>query len=195
MDNLEQKLRKIVMTGIGAIVDTVEKSREAIKGFAQSEQANDLEKKGEDAVRDAMDFGNKAVKQVKNAFSDAEIRQQMDKEKAYLSDLARKVKSLSDDQRDVMDGLMRDMDKKDGQDSHHETDEEHQGIGKPGVTESEYDRGMEERPYQRCGSGPCETDDLVDCPTPTAPDDEANAKRSQTNHMNDHIKQNVPRDY
>lgn len=198
MDNLEQKLRKIVMTGIGAIVDTVEKSKDAIKGFAQSEQVSDFAKKGEEAVKDAVALGNKAVNHVKNVFTDAEIADKMEKEKAKLTDLAKKVDALSKDQRDVFESLLKDLHEAKSCDvcgMETPNEEDLQGVGKPGVTESDFDLEVDDQSYSRCASEPGKPHDPQDCPTPTAPDDDENAKRSQTRNMNDHIKQSIPLDY
>ncbi len=64
-------------------------------------------------------------------------------------------------------------------------------LGHEGVTESPFDLPVDEKSYDEVR----ENVEPSAVPTPTAPDDERNASRSQTDGMNEHIPQSVPRDY
>jgi len=56
------------MAGIGAIAMGVEKTKEAISHFAESNLGSELAKKGEKAYQAAVDKGNQEVEKVKGAF-------------------------------------------------------------------------------------------------------------------------------
>jgi hypothetical protein len=51
VDSFEENLKKVVTTSIGAIISTVEKSRDAIMEFARSEKANEFSQKGEEVLQ------------------------------------------------------------------------------------------------------------------------------------------------
>lgn len=64
-------------------------------------------------------------------------------------------------------------------------------LGKPGVTSSQHDLPADKNSYKQVQ----QADQPQNVSTPTSPDDEMNSKRSQTDNMNAHIKQNVPPDF
>ena len=72
MDNLEEKLKNNDLSGIGAIANTVEKSKYAIVEFVSSDKGKSLADKGEEVVQSAVDAGTKAVQKVKDAISETE---------------------------------------------------------------------------------------------------------------------------
>ncbi|NLW20402.1 MAG: hypothetical protein GXY84_03405 [Clostridiales bacterium] len=183
MDQLDDKLRNIVLAGIGAVVQTVEKSRDAIADFAKSAEAKSLADKGEKAVQSAVDAGAQALKKVKDAITEAELNDRVRKEKDRLKNLARQVHELSAEQTEVFDELLRRLREKppemsfgpiEGKDPPSE-----EALGPPGVS------GAAQVP-QNDGKKPY---------SPTSPDDEYNVRRIQTNVMNEHLKQNVPPDF
>lgn len=189
MDQLEEKLRKIVMTGIGAIVETVEKSKDALAELAGSEQVKNLANKGEKAVQSAVDAGAQAVNRVKSALSEAELNDKIRREKERLKNLAQQVSDLTRDQMEVFETLLKQIKEKPAEMSYGPVEGKdppsEEALGKPGVTESAFvpkpgDTGKAKKPEHF---------------SPTAPDDEHNIRRLQTNTMNEHLKQNVPPDF
>ncbi|NLM86748.1 MAG: hypothetical protein GX171_08660 [Clostridiales bacterium] len=197
MDQLDDKIRKIVMTGIGAIVETVEKSKDAIVGFAGSDQAKALVDKGEKAVQSALDSGSKVVKKVKDALSEAEVKDRVKKEKERLTNLAKQVSELSPDQLEVFEALVKNFKEKPQETSFGPLEGKHpqseEALGKPGVTESDLDPDPDDMTSPDLAEKA--KHDPLKPVTPTAPDDEQNAKRQQANAMNEHLKQNVPPDF
>ena len=197
MENLDEKLKRIVMAGIGAIIGSVEKSRDAIIGFAESELAQDLAKKGEDAVDTAVQAGSKVVKKAVDAVMEAGEHGRENGRKASLTDLAYKIHALNADERAAVDAMVSELDDikaKAAEKAAHETAGEDDHIGKPGVTESEYDLDIQ-HPGQNGRQQESKGKDPLSSATPTAPDDDLNVKRSQTNNMNEHLKQSVPPDF
>ena len=197
MDQLEEKLRKIVLASIGAIASTVEKSKDAIVEFAGSDQAKNLADKGEKMVQSAIDAGSQAFKRVKDALSEADVKERVRKEKERLKSLAQQVRDLSEDQREVFDTLLKELKEKKTETSFGPAEGKHppseDALGKPGVTESDFDL-----PHDSIGDPNLAEKSRrapLDPVTPTSPDDEHNAKRVQTNTMNEHLKQNVPPDF
>lgn len=195
MDYLDDKLRKIVMAGIGAIAETVEKSRDAIAGFAGSEQAKALADKGEKTVQSVVDAGAQAFKKVKTALSEAELEERIRREKERLKALAGQVRDLTGDQLEVFEEMLKELRKepersfgpKEGKDPASE-----EALGKAEVHESDFDPPLDNPKNPLDGKvkkGP------LDPVTPTSPDDEHNIKRMQANAMNEHLKQNVPPDF
>jgi len=202
-------LQKIVMSGIGAIVTGVEKSRDAIRDFVDSDLARDLTQKGEKAVQAAVDAGSKAVhaaanagskavEQVRGVFTESEEHKEKRRETTRVTDVAYLFHALSAQQReevrrmvDELDQISRDAEQR------KEAGEEplpDDGIGKPGVTDTDFDLGAKYPPKgQKAPQRP--GDDPLAYATPTAPDDDMNVRRSQTNNMNEHLKQNVPPDF
>lgn len=173
MAGLEKEIRRIIMAGLGAIGNTVEKSKDAIEGFVRSDGLKNMAEKGEDMFHSAVEMGKKAVNKVKDSFTEDEIEQKVREEKERLTRLAREVRQLGPEERRILDRLVAD-----GENAVFSGDE---GIGKPGVNESPHD--LEADPHDPDG------------PTPTAPDDDRNTAKVQTRHMNDHIQQNVPPEY
>lgn len=202
MDKFEDKLKQIVMAGIGAIASTVEKSRDAIVEFAGSEQAKNLADKGEKTVQSVVDAGSQAIKKVKEALTEADLNERVRKEAQKLRSLAIQLHELTDDQREVVDEMLRDLKAAKPDDAaamgsfgplEGKDRKSEEALGKPGVHESDFD------PPQDDVSDPKLAEQAKKDPlkpvTPTAPDDEHNAKRVQTNTMNEHLKQNVPPDF
>lgn len=107
MDNLEEKIKKIVMTGVGVVVDTAEKTKDAIVGFVNSDQAKELADKGEKAVQSALDAGNKAFTKVKEMFTEAELKERVAREKERLTSLAKQVGALTEQQLEVFNELLQ----------------------------------------------------------------------------------------
>lgn len=114
MEQWEDRVRRIVMAGIGAIAGTVEKSRDAIVKFAGSEQARNLADKGEKAVQSVVDAGEKAFEKVKGAISEADLKERVRRETQRLKSLAAQLHGLSDEQREVVDAMVQDLRDKGG---------------------------------------------------------------------------------
>lgn len=183
MDHLEEKLKNIVLSGIGAIANTVEKSKDAIVEFVSSDKGKSLADKGEEVVQSAVDAGTKAVQKVKDAISEAELNDRIKKEKDRLKNLAKQVHELSSDQKEVFDAYLQRLADKPVEQSFGPVEgkdpKSEEAIGKPGVNDEEF--------FPRADSHKDKS--------PIAPDDEQNVKRMQTNTMNEHLKQNVPYDF
>ncbi len=185
MDHIEEKLKNIVLAGIGAIANTVEKSKDAIVDFVSSDSGKSLAQKGEQVVQSAVDAGSKAYQKVKDALSEAELKDRMKAEKERLKSLAKQVYTLSEDEKEVFDSYLKkyqtepeavSFGPEEGKDPKSE-----EALGKPGVTDVEFGQPTKEPSQQPL--------------SPTAPDDEDNVKRMQTDTMNEHLKQNVPYDF
>lgn len=202
-------LKKIVMSGIGAIVTGVEKSRDAIRDFMNSDLAQGLAEKGEKAVQAAVDAGSKAVhaaaeagskavEQVRGVFAEPEAQKEKRREATRLADVAYLYHALSAQQRDEVQRMVGELDQiaRDAE-AKKEAGEEalpDDGIGKPGVTDTDFDLDAKYPPKgKKAAVNPA--DDPLAYASPTAPDDDLNVRRSQTNNMNEHLKQNVPPDF
>lgn len=109
MEQWEDKIKRIVMAGIGAIAGTVEKSRDAIVKFAGSEQAKNLADKGEKAVQSVVDAGEKAFEKVKGAISEADLKERVRRETQRLKSLAAQLHELSGEQREVVDAMVQEL--------------------------------------------------------------------------------------
>ena len=93
MDVVEEggsQLKKIVMSGLGAIVTGVEKAGEAIKDFAESDLAGELSEKGEQAFKTAVDAGSRAVEKVKEIVRPKPAEEVKDAGKPAAKELAAK---------------------------------------------------------------------------------------------------------
>lgn len=185
------------MAGIGAIASTVEKSKDAIVEFAGSDQAKALADKGEKAVQSVVDAGSQAYRKVKDALTEAEVNERVRREKERLKALAQQVHGLSREQLEVYEELLRGLSEKkpemsygpaEGKDPRSE-----EALGRAEVHESDFDPPQDSigdpKLVEKSRKSP------LDPVTPTSPDDEHNAKRVQTNTMNEHLKQNVPPDF
>ncbi|NLX83177.1 MAG: DUF810 domain-containing protein [Clostridiales bacterium] len=186
MDHIEEKLKNIVLAGIGAIANTVEKSKDAIVDFVSSDSGKSLADKGEQVVQSAVDAGNKAYQKVKDALSETELRNRMNTEKERLKALAKQVHALTDDEREVFTTYLKkyqtepapvSFGPEEGKDPKSE-----EALGKPGVSDTVFGQPQDKKSSNQPLS-------------PTSPDDEGNVKRMQTNTMNEHLKQNVPYDF
>ena len=193
MDSFEENLKKVVTTSIGAIISTVEKSRDAIMEFARSEKANELSQKGEEALQSVLDAGGQAVNKVREAVAAVDENEKARREKAKMVDLAYKLQSLDASKREELDRLLDDLKKAKTPPTEGGTDVPDDGIGKPGVTESYFDREIT-MPDKSEPKKPAGRDPLASA-TLTSPDDDQNVRRSQTNNMNVHLKQDVPPDF
>ena len=107
----EENLKKVVTASLGAIISTVEKSRDAIMEFARSDKARELSQKGEEALQDVLDAGSQAVNKVREAVAAAEVNEKARREKARLVDLAYKIHSLDAPRREELDRLLNDLEK------------------------------------------------------------------------------------
>ena len=199
MDKLDEKLRNIVLAGIGAVVKTVEKSRDAIAELASSPGTKALADKGEKAVQSAVDAGAQAVMIFDSwggVLADGAF-QRARKEKDRLKSLARQVHELSKEQGEVFEELLRQLREKppemsfgpiEGKDPVSE-----EALGPPGVS------GLTDIPEPDSKLDPATAGKARHKPlgtfSPTAPDDDQNIRRLQTNVMNEHLKQNVPPDF
>lgn len=197
MDNFDEKLKQIVLAGIGAIANTVEQTRDAIVQFSGSQQAKDLAKKGEEAVQSAVDAGSQAIKKVKDAFSEAEQAEQAKKEAERLKKLARDLHGLSPDHRAQVDALLAKLSEDPYESSFGPAEgkdpQSEEALGPPGVS------GLGKVPFPDSKQDPA-TDqksrkDPLGTYSATAPDDDHNVRRIQTDAMNEHLKQNVPPDF
>lgn len=185
---LDKEIRKVIMAGLGAITDTVEKSKDAIENFVQSDGVKNMAEKGEDLFQSAVDMGKKAVDKVKKTFTEDEIEEKVREKKERLTRLAREVRQLSAAERAIFNRLVDD-----GEEAFYTGEE---GIGKPGVQDSPYDLEVNSDTYRPKAEIPYEaTQDNPDRPTPTAPDDDLNTSKVKSNNMNEHIPQNVPPRY
>lgn len=173
MASLDKEIRKIIMAGLGAISNTVEKSKDAIEDFVQSDGVKNMAEKGEGVFQSAVELGKKAVDKVKDTFTEDEIEQKVREERERLMRLAREVRGLSADERKILNKLVDE-----GEGARFSGDE---GIGQPGVKDSPHDLDADP-------SSP-------NSASPTAPDDDLNTAKVQTLHMNEHIQQNVPPEY
>lgn len=187
MENFDEKLKKIVTTGIGAVVSGVEKSRDAILEFAESDLAKDLSRKGEEVVRAAVETGSGIVKKVRDAVKEEDGKGKERRDIARLTDLAYVIHGLRPEQRAEVHRMVGELDEikakgeaKTGEDEISPED----AIGRDGVQESDFDLEAGQP-----------ADEPLTGASPTAPDDDLNVKRSQTNNMNGHLKQNVPPDF
>ena len=131
MDNFEEKIKKIVMTGVGAVVDTAEKAKDAIVGFAKSDQAKDLAHKGEKAVQSALDAGNKAFEKVKEIITDAELKERVAREKERLTSLAKQVGELTEQQLEVFNELLKQYRDSHSDSSGQDADEDSEPVADP----------------------------------------------------------------
>lgn len=183
--SLDKEIRKIIMAGLGAISNTVEKSKDAIEEFVHSDGVKNMAEKGEDVFHSAVELGRKAVDKVKDTFTEAEIEQKVREEKERLIRLAREIRQLGAEERKLLDRL---VDEGEGTAF---TGEE--GIGQPGVTDSPYDLEINPQTYRPVSVDPYDLS--PDHPSPTSPDDDANTAKVKTKHMNKHIPQNVPPEY
>jgi hypothetical protein len=190
VDSFEENLKKVVTTSIGAIISTVEKSRDAIMEFARSEKANEFSQKGEEVLQSVLDAGGQAVNKVREAVAAVDENEKARREKARLVDLAYKLHSLDASKREELDRLLDDLKKAKTPPTKVGTDMTDDGIGNPGVTESGFDRNTTLAGMPGCKK-PGNRDPLASA-TPTSPDDDQNVRRSQTNNMNVHLKQDVP---
>lgn len=181
MASLDKEIRKVIMAGLGAISNTVEKSKDAIEEFVQSDGVKHMVEKGEDVFQSAVELGRKAVDKVRDTFSEDEIEEKVREERERLTRLAREIRQLGAEERAILDKLISE----DDGDAEGAGDE---GIGKSGVHESPFDLEAEPRPADPHKAKP-------DHPSPTAPDDDANTSKVQTRSMNEHIQQQVPPEY
>ena len=188
MAGLDKEIRKIIMASIGAITETVEKSKDAIENFVQSEGVKNMAEKGEGVFHSAVDMGRKAVDKVKQTFTEDEIEEKVRQEKERLTRLAREVRQLNAAEREIFNRLVED-----GEEAFYTGEE---GIGKPGVHDSPRDFQVDPNTYRPKAEVPYEeTIDDPDRPTPTAPDDDMNTSKVKSNNMNNHSPQNVPPRY
>lgn len=177
-ESLEDKLLRIVKAGVGMVAETVEKSKEAISGFASKENVQNLASKGEQTLEQVKSFGTDAFERVKKTWTDADIMGMVKSKSEKLRKLAQEVHALPAEERGAFNDLLDRMDAagpaEDG--SLHSDEPFEFGRTQP----SEYAEFAESAP---------------DNHSPTAPDDEANTAKIETNDVNDHIPQNVPPEY
>ncbi len=197
MESFEDKLKRIVNASIGAISTAVEKSRDAIMEFAESEKVKELSGKGEEVLAKVFDAGANAVDKVKNFAQNFDAKDEESRRKARLVDLAYRMQQLSDEERQEVGRLVNDLEEntRKSQEKTAETPEApRNGIGDFGVKESAFDlktRNVNSHPEEQASIS---TEPMAHT-SPTYPEDDLNAKRSQTNNMNDHLNQGVPPDY
>lgn len=117
---LDEKIKNIAMAGIGAVVDIVEKSRDVLAEFANSDKAKEWAQKGEEAVHSVAEAGTQALQKVKNALSEAELKNKADKQMIYLKELAQKVSRLGKEEREMFQNLLHQYDTKESQNENKE---------------------------------------------------------------------------
>ena len=148
-----------------------------------------LADKGEKAVQSAVDAGTQAFNRVKSALTEAELNDKIRKEKDRLRNLAQQVSDLSSDQLEVFEALLKQIKEKPAEMSYGPVEGKdppsEEALGKPGVTESAFVPKPEVAAKSKA----------PEHFSPTAPDDEHNIRRLQTDSMNEHLQQNVPPDF
>jgi hypothetical protein len=197
MESFDDKLKRIVNASIGAITSAVEKSRDAIMDFAESERMKELSHKGEEVLAKVFDAGASAVDRVKGFAQNFDVKDEESRRKARLVDIAYKMQALTPEERQEVGRLVNDLDEntRKSQEETEKTPEAPEGgIGEFGVKESAFDinaRQVSDHPGEQASIS---TDPLSHT-SPTYPEDELNSKRQQTNNMNEHLNQDVPPDH
>lgn len=205
---LDDKIKHIAMAGVGVIVDAVEKTVEAVSNFAKSEKTKEWAQKGEEAVHQVAEAGSQAFQKVKSAITDADAKEKANRQLAQLTDLANKVSSLSQEDREIFRDILRKMDNKtsfrnildhepavDPEDPMGKDPGSEEAIGNPEVQEVEHIQPVDKSTYNPEERELHQFKDPLAHTSPTAPDDDHNTKRAQTNQMNKHLNQNVPPDF
>lgn len=177
-ESLEEKLLRIVKTGIGMAADAVEKSRDAISEFASKENMQNLADRGEEALEQVRSFSAGAIEKVKKTLSDADILGMVKSKSEKLRRLAQDVHNLPRAEREAFDELLRSMDESGPAENGSLQSDEPFEFGRREPSEhTEFDEGA------------------PDSPSPTAPDDEKNTAKIKANDVNEHLRQNVPPEY
>ena len=66
-ENFEDKILRIIKAGIGAVAETVEKSKDAISDFASKENVENHANKGEQTLGNVKTFGLGQIENVRQA--------------------------------------------------------------------------------------------------------------------------------
>lgn len=177
-ESLEDKLLRIVKAGIGMAAEAVEKSKEAISGFASKENVQNLANRGEQTLEQVKHFSSGAIEKVKKTLTDADIMGMVKSKSEKLRKLAQEVHGLSEGEREVFNDLLSRMDS--------ETPQEDGSL----QSDESFEFGRTE-PSERTDFA----DTAPDHPKPAATEDEANTVKIEANDVNEHIQQNVPPEY
>ena len=110
-ENFEDKILRIIKAGIGAVAETVEKSKDAISDFASKENVHNLANKGEQTLEQVKTFGAGAIEKVKKTWSEADIMGMVKSKSEKLRKLAQEVHELPDAEREAFNDLLAHMDK------------------------------------------------------------------------------------
>ncbi|HSK69952.1 MAG TPA: hypothetical protein VLA21_11885 [Candidatus Limnocylindria bacterium] len=197
MESFDEKLKRIVNASIGAITSAVEKSRDAIIEFAESEKVKEFSEKGEQVLGKVFDAGASAVDRVKGFAQNIDARDEESRRKARLVDLAYRMQALTPEERQEVGRLVNDLEEnmaKSERESSQTPEAPEGGIGQYGVKESPFDLKARQVNEHHGEEATISTDPLAHT-SPTYPEDELNSKRQQTNNMNDHLNQGVPPDH
>lgn len=179
MDSLEERVRRIVMAGIGAVADAAAKSKNAVSKLADEEKIRTLATKGEETLDSVKAFGSEAAERIRKSLSDAEIAHTVKAKADSIRSLARDVHNLSLEERKIFEDLLVGFDRGEelAEDGSLQSEEEF-SFGKTAPSPSADLNGDHPPPF-----------------SPTAPDDDDNTNKIKTNDVNDHIPQSVPPDY
>ncbi len=179
MDSLEDRIRRLVMAGIGAVADTVEKSKESVSRFADEQHIRDLASKGEETVESVRALGSEAIGRIRKSLSEADIACAAKASADRIRDLASAVHALPAVERQVFDEYLGHLDR--GEE-----------LREDGSLRSE----EEFRFGKMQPSADADRDGDAHAPlSPTAPDDDSNINKIRADDVNDHIPQSVPPDF
>lgn len=198
MSTWDEKIKHIVMAGIGAVVETVEKSKEAITSFVDSEQAKKLASKGEEAVQSVADATSSTYQKIVDKIGEAEFQERIKWERNKLMNLASQVSALTPAQYEVFSSMLEDLKAKARvKEERIRTGDaaSEEAIGTDGVVDSPFDPQVDTSSYQAKDGDLHQYKDPLAKSTPTSPDDDMNARIVQTDNMNEHLKQSTPRDF
>ena len=103
---LEKSVKRAAMATIGTITEVVEKVADAVGNIANKENIDKMAQKGEDAFKQARDFGVSAVKQVKEfgaeAYGKAKSAVTNTDTRSALNDAADSLRDAFDRARDAV---------------------------------------------------------------------------------------------
>ncbi len=113
MADLEQKLKKLMMAGLGAVQKAADKSLEVAETLAEKgkEVVDDLAETGEKTYDTLKESGAQAVDKVRKTLDESEINFTVRKKADKLRNLAADYAALSEEERELVKELYRDIEK------------------------------------------------------------------------------------